>query len=911
MKKIFLFSAAVWLTVAAAAAESVRDNAGSRSEFLPAERVVKKLNHTGFTVWKSAPVAVGDGKAYCGRLTLEVLSREPGAMASARLVMLNNDLLTLAALAEPQGTHQQLFALGKQEIIRRTPAAHGARFMRWEVVLLGNPAAVKISSPEITAAPPLTGVPGSYAPKKPYPDREKTLESMRKLPDSTAKVVRRNGRSVVLVDGRETIFKSYKGSIDYGEMRSAGIDLIQTFNAGITLFWDKMSWDMATMGKDGKFDFSRLENELLFIHHYAPGAKVLLNVNVDVGEDFFRKYPDSIFRDEKGRFGVRRFTGFAGFGVAGPDPAKNRHYAVSYASEDYQRYVCTGLKALAEFLKSSPVGRIVIGFGFNGGHDDQLFQWEYSSMRGQADYSPAALLAYRKYLKEKYRTDSALQQAWGDTSVTLETAKLFSEKEWQSRTFWSTGRTGLDRKIADGRSFMSESIAGVNRRFALTLKKYIGKDVIVGTYYSSPLWGQAGRSHLHTLAENNAVDAVFQVSGYSYLRRLGGIGGAANFAIAAAHSAGLIYLQEMDHRTPRSQLTAGWSKESVGYPETAEQFKDQIFRDAGAVLACGGDGFYYFDMFDSWYNAPELLQAIRTTANAADFSLRHRHEVPRSEAAVFLDEKERLVNMHPSSGAQTVTAARLSGVTPDVYLLEDLTRDIPDYKLWIIPDALTLTPEQLKSLQQKAFKRGNVILLTGSPGALSSQTPGAASEVLAQLGVKVRDRLTPVTDFTEFSPAAQDPLLQKCTGRAGVFDLFYHPGGAVNYTRLRFSTVLTDPEFTVLGCWNAAREAAIGVKRTGSGTIVYSAHPGGLTPQLIHNAAKEAGIMPHSEAGNAVAAGNGVISVHRLAQEVTVKFDREMEFSDPADGKIIGRGRELSVDCPLKGSRLLNYRPAK
>ena len=34
----------------------------------------------------------------------------------------------------------------------------------------------------------------------------------------------------------------------------------------------------------------------------------------------------------------------------------------------------------------------------------------------------------------------------------------------------------------------------------------------------------------------------------------------------------------------------------------------------------------------------------------------------------------------------------------------------------------------------------------------------------------------------------------------------------------------------------------------------------------------EAGITPHSEPGNAVAVGNGAISIHRLAQAVQLTF---------------------------------------
>ena len=919
--KLCLFLLALHVTVAGA--ESVRNNSGSRSSFDRAKRIVTKSNHSGYTVWRSDPVAVDPAKAYCGKVVLDVLERQPGAMASVRLVLLNEDKLFIKAIAESSGGHQQLYALGKSTHERRSTGtivveealpknkplagpAHGASFMRLEVVLLGNPAKVQIIDPEIKLAKTVK-IPGIYSKKHPYPDRDKTLEAMKKLPGSSAKLERRNGRLVVLVDGKETLFKSYKGSIDYGELHRAGINLIQSFNAGITLFWDKMTWDMSTMTKDGNFDFSRLENELLFMYHYAPDARVLLNVNVDVGMHFFNQYPDSIFRNEAGQPGFRQFGAFAGFGGKAPNPAKHRHYAVSYASEDYQNYVCNGLVKLAEFLKNSPAGKIVVGIGFNGGHDDQFLQWEYSPMRGQGDYSPAAIKAYRKYLKEKYKTDAALRKAWNDPAVTLDKAPLFSEKEWKKRKFYSAAVNGVDRKIADGRDFMTDSIAAMNRRFALALKQNIGKDVIVGTYYSSPLWGQAGRSSLHQLSQDHAIDAVFQVSGYSYMRKLGGIGASANFAIAAAHSAGLIYLQEMDHRTPRSQLTAGWSKDSLGFPENVQEFKDQILRDAGATIANGGDGFYYFDMFDSWFNDPEILKVIQITSNATDFAVKHRSQVPQTQIAVFLDEKERLLNLNTSAGPNIAAAARISGITPDIYLLDDLTRPLPEYKLWIMPDPLCLTAEQLAAFKQKAFKKGNVIIITGRAGALQAKRPGSSAETLKKLGITVKDRLNSVSDFMEFSGGTQDAILKGCTGRAGMLGPYYTPNGGINNGILHFSTVLDDPSFVPLAVWHASKTPAMGIKRTAKGTILYAAHPAGLTPQLLNNAAKEAGIVPHSEAGNAVVVGNGVISVHRLAQEVVLNFAEEMKFFDPETKKLIGEGKTFPVTCPVKGSRLINY----
>ena len=894
--------------------DSVRDNFGSRSTFHAEQKTVDKINHQGQTLWMSDPVPVEAGRAYAGTLTLDVLSRTPGAAASVRLAMLNGDKRPIGAVSENAAGHQVLYSCGKSDFTRISPAEHGAKFMRLEVVLAGNPVQIRILNPEIKPAEPVKRFPGIYTPKAPYPDRTKTLASLEKIVPATAKTIRRNGRMTILLDGREVLLKSYKGSIDYREVAQAGINLIQTFNAGITLFWDKMSWDMSPYRGNGKFDFTRLENELLFIHDAAPDARVLLNVNIDAGPEFFERYPDSIFRNEKGELGVRQLCSFAGFGVPGPNPAKNRHWAVSYASEDYQRYVTDGLRKLAEFLKQSPAGKIVAGFGFNGGHDDQFFQWEYSAARGQGDYSPAAMKAYRLYLKEKYGTDEALRKAWNDPSVSLADAPLFSEKEWKSRRYWSNTKSGLDRKIADGRSFMTDSLAVMNNRFARTLKKAMGRDIVVGTYYSSPIWAQAGRSSLGKLSENGGIDIVFQVSAYSYMRKPGGVGASANFAIAAAHSAKLLYMQEMDHRTPRSQMTAGWNRESLGYPATFKEFRDQVCRDAGAVLACGGDGFYYFDMFDSWYNDPEALDAIRTTCKTADWVLEYRDKVSSTKTALFLDERQPLLNCDASAAAGRIAmTCRLSGVTPDIYLLDDLTKkELPDYKLWIVADPQTLTEAQLKALKEKALKRGSVLIVTGAAGALQNPEAGRSAPALAELGIKVRDRIAVASDTTEFVSDAADTLTRNCAGRLGMLDLFITSEKTLRFTSLRYTTILDDPSFKILGRWSASRQPALGVKRIPKrGTIIYSAQPDGLTPQLLHNAALEAGITPHSEPGNAVAVGNGAISIHRLAQAVQLTFPGEMELFDPATGKRIGQGKTFKIDCPLRESRLLCYRPLK
>ena len=892
----------------------VRDNFDSTSVCDMQNNIIRKTNHLGYTIFCGPAIPVENGKIYAGRVSLEILKRSPGAIMSVRLVTLNEDKLQLKAYLESSGNHQTLYGCGTRDFIRYSDANHNAKFMRMEIILAGNPVDVRIDKVSITQEEPLPKFKGIYTPKEPYPDRDKVLASLEKIQPATAKVVRnKNGRTVVMLDGKETFLKSYKGSIDYRLFGEAGANFIVSFCAGVNLFWDKHTWDMATMQKDGTFDFSRLEKELMLMHHAAPNVRVLLNIDLDPGQDFFDKYPDSIFRNEKGQLAVRQYYGFAGFGVPGPNPLKHRHYIASYASEDYLRYAENGLRQVAEFLKKSPAGKIVAGFGFHGGHDGQMLQWEYSSFRGQADYSPDAIKAYRKYLKTIYPDDKALQKAWEDDSVTLDTAPLFSEKEWKSRKFYSAAKTGLDRKITDGRNFMSYSLTELNRRFSRVLKESFGRDIIVGTYYSTPIWGQAGRSNLADLKKDNGIDVVFQVSGYSYLRQLGNIGASANFAIAAAHAADIAYVQEMDHRTPRSQMTAPehYSRTALCYPRTFEEYRDQIYRDAGSVMAFGGDGYYYFDMFDSWFNDPKIKEIIRVTNAAADWNLQYRDRVPRTKVALFLDEKHRLQSRDVSGGGSKVPLSfRLSGLTPDIYLLNDLTRkDLPEYDLYVVSDPQTISAAEIDVLRKLTSAKGKVLLLTGSAGALNNLTPGEAAETLKKFDIKVKDYLKFRNDFVEFIPGVKDALLENCVGKNGLTGTFASAEKNINTYEIVYSPILDDPGFKLLGQWNLLKSPALGVKRTpGKGTVIYSASGEDLSPVLLHNAAKEAGILPHSLPGNSISVGNGIISIHRLDKPVEIFFDVEMEFFDPADGRKLGEGKVFKTDMPYLTSKIVCYR---
>src|SRR5690606_23849415 len=111
------------------------------------------------------------------------------------------------------------------------------------------------------------------------------------------------------------------------------------------------------------------------------------------------------------------------------------------------------VKHLAQFLQTSPVGKMVIGLEFTGGTDGQLYPWDRDRARG-ADYSPAGLEGWRNYLKGKYNNNvSELRAAWKDNTVTFADAEVpnLTNRGYGKSTFVT--QSGIDYNL-----FISEAI---------------------------------------------------------------------------------------------------------------------------------------------------------------------------------------------------------------------------------------------------------------------------------------------------------------------------------------------------------------------------------------------------------------------------------------------------------------------
>ncbi len=880
------------------AAPQLRNENGSRAELQG--NTVRKTNAGGLSMLEFPPVAVEPGKKeYEAVFKYRIDGLTHGAHIAFQAVLLDENRKEIKYFNESLERLQLKFLTGVEQsasVVIDT-GDHG-RFVRLQATIAGNPIEVYIADPELKPYAKPEIFKGIYSPFDPEAPREETLQKLSTLKPLESWVERRNGKPVLMVNGEVTPYAAYRGDADYSKFAAAGCNIVNTFNRG-SLLYRGVPWDKETYIGDGKFDFSRLEANLLRIYQANPDARVIVTVSCDADNDWMEKNPDSIFRNEEGKRGIARHTAFHGFGES-VDKDKQLYWAQSYASEEYQQYILQGIKAMTEFLRKSPAGNMVIGFSLAGGHDGQFVQWQYSDEQGHMDYSPAHRRALQKWLKERYQTDAALQKAWGNPEVTFDTAAVPSVKQYRSKRLFS-GQDGLDRQVTDCREFVSISTARMLNRFGEALKTGFGRRCVIQSWYSSAVWRQVGRLSIDELLKDGNVNILAQVSNYAPPRMLGYPGASANFCIGGVNLRNAIYVQELDHRTWRSQKLGFWNY--TAEPATPEEFRNQILRDAGSVFASGGYGFYYYDMFGSWYNDPEALEVIRETANLARRTALGELKAPRTKVAFFLDEKARFFS-ESGSGSLSYKTWQISGLTPDIYYLDDIANPaLPDYQMYVVLSPLTITAGQVKALQSKAQRPGKVLFMVGETGVSSRDFSGGAP-VLEQLGMKIKDHPKPLFDLVEAK--GEDALLKDVAGRLGGRGLIIRNQRLV-FPDMAVWNSIDDPEAKVLGYWQHQKLPGLAVKRSPErGTLIYSAQNGGISPELLYNAAIEAGITPPSRPGNAVYTGNGVIAVHRLTGEIEVNFAAPMKFFTP-DNQPAGSGKTLKIPCAPAESAIRLY----
>lgn len=466
--------------------------------------------------------------------------------------------------------------------------------------------------------------------------------------------------------------------------------------------------------EDGTIDFTGMDAQIDAILKANPNALIIPRFPLDVRSWWLRKNPDE------------RMVWF-NFDHKAP-----YNYGTQWAtpcSLVYRQAACETLRAAIRHLEAK-YGNSIAGYHPAGQNTQEWFTIN-TWTGGHADYSPAAQKGFRLWLKEKYKTDAALQKAWGKPDVTLETASVPSgELRDESLKFYVIDpdlNPDVPREfqsIVDFNEFFNRQMTETILALARVVKEETqGKKLSVFFYgycweFSGCAKGPAASAHydLRTILDSPDIDLI--ASPMSYFERQPGGGGSCMLNAESVTAAGKIYVYEDDTRTwlAKGSTAPGWESGADTYEETREV----LLRNT-AESALRNFGIWWMDLGGAgWFNSAQLWKIMDELKPMDEYFLKNPTPY-RPEVAVFVDEisMQKVGNgrfSHQSVGRLRLALNRL-GTPYGQYMLDDLLSGrVAPPKVTLVTNCAALTPEQKAKIGELTQKAGSKLIWVPQEG---------------------------------------------------------------------------------------------------------------------------------------------------------------------------------------------------
>jgi hypothetical protein len=400
----------------------------------------------------------------------------------------------------------------------------------------------------------------------------------------------------------------------------------------------------------------------------------------------------------------------------------------SLASAKWRADVRQALATVIDHVEGCDYGPRVIGYQLSGQKTEEWYHWSMNAPL-LGDYSPHMQRAFRRWLRQEYRTDASLAIAWGRPGLTLAAASIPSQAERfgdRSRTF---REPRSERPVIDFHRYWSEIMADTIAELAGTVKQKTGHGKLVGAFYGytfefAELGEDAGHLALGRLLRSPHVDFIMAPSSY-YDRNLPGRP-YFRAPVASVSLHGKLFWDDFDQVSYKyyEKLKADpalrqWEYQ-MGLTKTPEEFVWMNRREAGMALAQGAQ-LAHFDIHGGYYEDPAIMEGVRQLAGLRRQALGRPRRAAGAQVLAVVDEPSE----HYYTFRNPVLTPLLSGqmaqlgfVAPyDALLLEDLPEaDTRGYKLVLVLNAARLDGRQRRTLRQKLAGDGRTVVWLHAPG---------------------------------------------------------------------------------------------------------------------------------------------------------------------------------------------------
>ena len=659
------------------------------------------------------------------------------------------------------------------------------------------------------------------------------------------------------------------------DFAGAGVDLVRIGVGG-----DGHPYCGWTWFGEGKYDFTVADTIIGNVLKANPNAMLQIMFHLGISAPWFRtKYPAEMERSmlPDGKL----YAPLSG-------PLLN--------SNIWKRCKERFWKDLIDHLESGPYADRIYGYTLGGGASAEWY-WPGTFSSGIPGYSSATVKLFREWLKKRYKTDKALQTAWGDPKVTLQTAAVPLPAERQHSETLLLRDPQKAAKVLDIRRFFDDRVFELQRDLFKLVKKQTRYRKIAGTY-SGYAFGNQPKHHLTGM---NAFGRLLRLPEcdftqlaivYGSLRQPGESGLCVNPFNGSAMLHGKLLWHEADLRTPYTLNTAPY--ENANRHNTMQDTADVIRRNFGNAVTRNSGIYEMLLTGHTIYHHKTIMDAVaQMNKIAANTVGKTRRSV--AEIAVIHDEHSANYFAWPNGKNSRFFNALMHnfhyaspriGAPVDFYLMDDMADPrMKDYKLYIFLTAVEVPSAMRKAIAAKLAKNKAAAAWFFAPGLIENGR-FAPENMEKTTGIRFKVRMG--TEKLKVKAHPGSKLLANC---GDLPEMHYGPIPVpVSRNQIVHGTAAGNPAIVEL--------TAKGQK------IFYSLQP--PTVQMVRNMAKICGIHTYIDTQDIFNINSTHIMLHASSPGVkTIKLPGRYDIFDPVTGKKLFSGvRSFKINMRLHESRI-------
>jgi len=265
---------------------------------------------------------------------------------------------------------------------------------------------------------------------------------------------------------------------------------------------------------------------------------------------------------------------------------------------------------------------------------------------------------------------------------------------------------------------------------------------VVGSF-SGYVW--FSHEAVHRILSSGKVDFVAAPPFYEAARDVGHAGVSQSPYMASMRLHNVVFYEETDFRTFLSDPAAAPAGMTRRRP--LDEAVSLLQRSVGRCLTTGCENWWFLLGGNASFSHPELMSVIRRGAELSCESLERAQWRP-AEVAVFTSAREyATTRISPANELiENCKEGLLRDILPhcgvpyDAYELADIEHaDLPDYRVYVFPNAFTLTESQCAAIRARVRRAGKTAVWIYAPGYYRNGA-GSVANVQELTGVSVRER---------------------------------------------------------------------------------------------------------------------------------------------------------------------------